>query len=134
IITTEDGELVQVAATPEKLQEIARVPGIQGETWNVPAFGDGILMIRNTEQVAAFDLRLDQGKAMAAQDNDGNDGIDANRSALPSLAPVRRIRAPGREFCFSSAYHRPTYPNADMHFRRARPVSNLSIVGVQAPD
>ncbi|HXT69414.1 MAG TPA: PQQ-binding-like beta-propeller repeat protein [Vicinamibacterales bacterium] len=134
IITTEDGELVQVAATPEKLQEIARVPGIQGETWNVPAFGDGILMIRNTEQVAAFDLRLDQGKAMAAQDNDGNDGIDANRSALPSLAPMRRIQASGREFFVSWGYNGDKYTKADMHFSQPSLGNNFTLVGVQARD
>ena len=48
VVITEDGELVLVAATPEKLQEVARVPAIEGETWNVPAFADGILLVRNT--------------------------------------------------------------------------------------
>jgi outer membrane protein assembly factor BamB len=57
IVITEDGELVLVAATPTKLDEIARVPAIEGETWNVPAIADGILLIRNTKQMAAFDLR-----------------------------------------------------------------------------
>jgi outer membrane protein assembly factor BamB len=58
VITTEDGDLVLVAATPEKLVEVARVPALVGETWNVPAFADGILLVRNTEQMAAFDLRV----------------------------------------------------------------------------
>jgi outer membrane protein assembly factor BamB len=57
VIVTEDGELVLVAASPEKLQEIARVPGIEGETWNSPAFAGGILLVRNTQEMAAFDLR-----------------------------------------------------------------------------
>jgi outer membrane protein assembly factor BamB len=57
VVITEEGELVLVAATPEKLREVARVPGIEGETWNVPAFADGILLVRNTRQMAAFDLR-----------------------------------------------------------------------------
>ncbi len=57
VVVTEDGELVLVAATPEKLREVARVPAISGETWNVPAFADGILLVRNTEEMAAFDLR-----------------------------------------------------------------------------
>ena len=59
VVITEEGELVLVAATPEKLQELARVPAIEGETWNVPAFADGILLVRNTEEMAAFDLRAD---------------------------------------------------------------------------
>ncbi len=59
VVITEDGELVLVAPSPEKLQELARVPAIEGETWNVPAFADGILLVRNTEEMAAFDLRAD---------------------------------------------------------------------------
>jgi len=57
VIITEDGELVLVAATPEKLREVARVPALDGETWNVPAFAEGILLVRNTKEMAAFDLR-----------------------------------------------------------------------------
>jgi outer membrane protein assembly factor BamB len=57
IVVTEEGELVLVPATPEKLQEVARVAAIEGETWNVPAMADGILLVRNMRQMAAFDLR-----------------------------------------------------------------------------
>ncbi len=57
VLITEEGELVLVAATPEKLVEVARLPALEGETWNVPAFADGILLVRNTEEMAAFDLR-----------------------------------------------------------------------------
>lgn len=59
VVTTEDGELVLVAATPEKLRELARVAAIDGETWNMPALADGILLVRNTGEMAAFDLRAD---------------------------------------------------------------------------
>jgi outer membrane protein assembly factor BamB len=57
VVITEEGELVLVAATPEGLKELARVPALDGTTWNVPAFADGILLVRNTEEMAAFDLR-----------------------------------------------------------------------------
>jgi outer membrane protein assembly factor BamB len=57
VVVTEDGELVLIAPDPEKLQELARVPAIEGETWNVPAVADGILLVRNTQEMAAFDLR-----------------------------------------------------------------------------
>jgi outer membrane protein assembly factor BamB len=59
IVITEEGELVLVAATPERLLEVARLPAIEGETWNVPAFAGGILLVRNTGEMAAFDLRPD---------------------------------------------------------------------------
>ena len=59
VVTTEDGDLVLVAASPEGHRELSRVPAVDGETWNVPAFADGILLVRNTKEMAAFDLRPD---------------------------------------------------------------------------
>jgi outer membrane protein assembly factor BamB len=59
VVITEQGDLVLVSPNPDKLQELARVPAIDGETWNVPAFADGILLVRNTKEMAAFDLRPD---------------------------------------------------------------------------
>lgn len=57
VITTEDGDLVLVAATPDKLTEEAHVQALNGQTWNVPAFANGILLVRNADEIAAFDLR-----------------------------------------------------------------------------
>ena len=59
VVTTEEGELALVSASPEKFREIAKVPAVDGETWNVPAFAGGILLVRNTKEMAAFDLRPD---------------------------------------------------------------------------
>jgi outer membrane protein assembly factor BamB len=59
VVITEEGELVLIAPSSEKLQELARVPAIDGETWNVPALADGILLVRNTREMAAFDLRTE---------------------------------------------------------------------------
>ena len=60
VVTTEEGDLLLIAASPDKLQEVGRVPAaVDGETWNVPAFADGILLVRNTKEMAAFDLRPD---------------------------------------------------------------------------
>ena len=57
LITTETGELALVHATPARFEELARVPGIEGRTWNVPAIEDGILLVRNASEMAAFDIR-----------------------------------------------------------------------------
>ena len=57
LITTETGELALVRATPQKHEELARVPGIEGRTWNVPALESGILLVRNAREMAAFDVR-----------------------------------------------------------------------------
>ena len=57
VITTEEGEVVLVRATPAGHQEVAKMPAIEGRTWNHPALADGFLLVRNAAQMAAFDLR-----------------------------------------------------------------------------
>jgi outer membrane protein assembly factor BamB len=56
IVLTEQGDLALVRADPAAHQEITRFPAIEGTTWNHPAMSDGILLIRNVEEMAAFDL------------------------------------------------------------------------------
>jgi outer membrane protein assembly factor BamB len=56
VVLTEDGDLVLVRATPERHEEIAGFSAIEGKTWNVPALSDGLLFIRNTREMAVFDL------------------------------------------------------------------------------
>ncbi len=57
IVLTEQGELALVRADPAAHQELTRFPAIEGTTWNHPAMSDGILLIRNINEMAAFDLR-----------------------------------------------------------------------------
>ncbi|MDQ3071214.1 MAG: PQQ-like beta-propeller repeat protein, partial [Acidobacteriota bacterium] len=57
IITTDDGEVVLVRATPAGHEELARVSAVEGRTWSQPAIADGFLLVRNAAQMAAFDLR-----------------------------------------------------------------------------
>lgn len=56
IVSTDTGELVLVRATPDGHQELARSPALTGRTWNHPAMADGILLVRNSIEMAAFDL------------------------------------------------------------------------------
>jgi outer membrane protein assembly factor BamB len=58
IVLTEDGDLALVRATPERHQELARFPVLDGKTWNVPALAGGYLLVRNLAEMAAFDLRV----------------------------------------------------------------------------
>ena len=57
IVITEDGDLVQVRATPDGHDEIARFPALDGKTWNHPVVVDGRLLVRNLREMAAFDIR-----------------------------------------------------------------------------
>ena len=58
IVLTEDGQLALVRATPERHQEIAMFQVLDGRTWNHPAIVDGYLLVRNINEMAAFDLRV----------------------------------------------------------------------------
>jgi outer membrane protein assembly factor BamB len=57
VVLTEDGDVVLVKATPDRHQEVARFPGIEGKTWNHPVVADGRLLVRNIREMAAFDIR-----------------------------------------------------------------------------
>lgn len=58
VVVTEGGDLALVKATPERHQEIVRFPVFDGKTWSHPAFSGGYLLVRNINEMAAFDLRL----------------------------------------------------------------------------
>jgi outer membrane protein assembly factor BamB len=57
IVLTEDGNLVLVKATPDRHEELAQFPVLDGKTWNHPAMAGGYLLVRNLGAMAAFDLR-----------------------------------------------------------------------------
>jgi outer membrane protein assembly factor BamB len=57
IVLTEGGDLALVRAAPDAHHEVSRFPVLDGKTWNHPAMADGILLVRNLKQMAAFDLR-----------------------------------------------------------------------------
>jgi outer membrane protein assembly factor BamB len=57
IVSTEEGEIVVVEATPERHHEIAKFAAVSGKTWNVPALADGRLLVRNGEEMVCFRLR-----------------------------------------------------------------------------
>jgi outer membrane protein assembly factor BamB len=56
IMTSDQGDVALVKASPDKYTEVARFTAVQGQTWNYPAIAGGKLLVRNSNEMAAFDI------------------------------------------------------------------------------
>lgn len=56
IVITDTGELALVKAAPDQFSELARFQAIEGKTWNYPAIAGGRLLVRNANQMAAYNI------------------------------------------------------------------------------
>ena len=56
LVLAEEGDVALVRATPDQYRELARVPAIEGKTWNHPVVVGNTLLLRNGEVMAAFRL------------------------------------------------------------------------------
>ncbi|MCX6904984.1 MAG: PQQ-binding-like beta-propeller repeat protein [Verrucomicrobia bacterium] len=58
LIQTEPGDVVLVEATPEGPREKARLPALKAKTWNNPALAGDLLLVRNDQEAACYQLRI----------------------------------------------------------------------------
>jgi outer membrane protein assembly factor BamB len=56
LVLSEQGELAPVEAQTEKFVELARVPAIEGKTWNHPVLVGDLVLVRNDQEMAAYRL------------------------------------------------------------------------------
>lgn len=50
------GDVALVKASPDQFTEVARFSAVKGQTWNYPALAGGRLLVRNSNEMAAFDI------------------------------------------------------------------------------
>ena len=68
LVIAESGDLVLVAADPTELRELARVDeALHGKTWNHPVITQGKLLLRNAEEMVAYELPGYSGPAAAVE-------------------------------------------------------------------
>jgi outer membrane protein assembly factor BamB len=56
LVVGDKGEIALVAAEPKAFREVERFQGIEGKTWNHPIVVGGQLLLRNSEEMACYDL------------------------------------------------------------------------------
>jgi outer membrane protein assembly factor BamB len=65
LVQTEEGEIVLAEASPEGHRELTRFRVLDGKTWNAPALAGSVLLVRNDQEAAAYELPLAGAAASA---------------------------------------------------------------------
>jgi outer membrane protein assembly factor BamB len=58
LVLSEEGEIVLVKAAPDQFTELAKLPSIEGKTWNHPVVTGDRLLVRNGSEMVAYRLAL----------------------------------------------------------------------------
>lgn len=56
ILISERGELSLVEAKPDDFVELAKLPALEGKTWNYPVLSGDTLLLRNAQEMVAYQL------------------------------------------------------------------------------
>jgi outer membrane protein assembly factor BamB len=59
LVQAESGEVALVEATPSGHRELGRFAALDGQTWNNPSLYGRYLLVRNAEQAACYELKLE---------------------------------------------------------------------------
>ncbi|HEV3415382.1 MAG TPA: PQQ-binding-like beta-propeller repeat protein, partial [Pirellulales bacterium] len=65
LVLSETGEVVLLAANPQKLEELGKFQALEGKTWNNPAVAHGRLYARNDQEMACYELAPVQSNVAA---------------------------------------------------------------------
>ncbi len=60
LVVGEEGEVALVEAKPDGFNELTRIQGVKGKTWNNPALAGRYLLVRNAEEAACYAVPLKQ--------------------------------------------------------------------------
>jgi hypothetical protein len=55
-VLSEKGKVALVAAKSDDLHELGQFQAIEGKTWNHPVIAQGRLYVRNSQEIACYDL------------------------------------------------------------------------------
>lgn len=66
LIQSEPGAVVLAGATPQGFHELGRIPALNAKTWNYPTLAGRYLLVRNSEEMACYELPLRTNAVTAA--------------------------------------------------------------------